>query len=226
MTVVKRLFETVDFRTSGKWVGLSFLIGVLAGLAAAAFNQLTMLVVQLGLAPMAGFVPSEAVGEPHTMLPEGALFHPWWLVAVMTAGGLISGLLVYLVSAEAEGAGLDAAIFAFHRRKGEIDGKIAPLKLAASAITLGTGGSAGREGPIAQIGAALGSWLSTKLQLSARDRRIMLAAGMAAGVGAVFRAPLAGALFAAEILYSRSDFEADSVIPAASSQSSPTRSIA
>lgn len=216
MLALQRIADALDLRTSGKWIGLSVLIGVSAGLAAAAFNQLTLLVVELGLAPLAGFVPSDAIGEAHVFLAPETVFRPWMAVAVMTVGGLISGLLVYLVSAEAEGAGLDAAIFAFHRRKGEIDGKIAPLKLVASAITLGTGGSAGREGPIAQIGAALGSWLSTKFHLSARDRRIMLAAGMAAGVGAVFRAPLAGALFAAEILYSRSDFEADSVIPAAS----------
>lgn len=217
MTVFSRLSDALDLRTSGKWIGLSVMIGVLAGLAATAFNQLTMLVVRIGLLPMAGFVPSDAVGEPHILIDDGMLFHPWWLVGVMTIGGLISGLLVRFVSGEIEGAGLDAAIFAFHRRKGEIDGKIAPLKLIASAITLGTGGSAGREGPISQIGAALGSWLSTRMKLSGRDRRILLAAGMAAGVGAVFRAPLAGALFAAEILYSRSDFEADAVIPAASS---------
>jgi CIC family chloride channel protein len=80
---------------------------------------------------------------------------------------------------------------------------------------LGTGGSGGREGPIAQIGAGFGSWLGTKLKLSHRERRIMLAAGMGAGIGAIFRAPLAGAVFAGEILYSDADLEADVIMPAA-----------
>ncbi|RLB12744.1 MAG: chloride channel protein, partial [Deltaproteobacteria bacterium] len=77
-----------------------------------------------------------------------------------------------------------------------------------------TGGSGGREGPIAEIGAGFGSFLATKLGLSERVRRIMLAAGMGAGIGAIFRAPLAGALFAAEVLYREPEFESDVLIPA------------
>ena len=133
----------------------------------------------------------------------------------MTVGGLISGWLVYTFAPDAEGHGTDAAIDAFHNKRGYIRARIPFVKTLASAITIGTGGSAGREGPIAQIGAGTGAAIATALKLSARDRRIMLAAGMGAGVGAIFRAPLAGALFAAEILYSDSDFEADVVIPAA-----------
>ncbi len=89
------------------------------------------------------------------------------------------------------------------------------IKTIASALTIGTGGSGGREGPIAQIGAGFGSFLATRLGLSARDRRIMLAAGMGAGVGAIFRAPLAGALFAGEILYRDADLESEVIVPAA-----------
>jgi len=137
------------------------------------------------------------------------------IVVVMTVGGLLSGWLVYTFAPTAEGHGTDAAIDAFHNKRGFIRARIPLIKTLASAVTIGTGGSAGREGPIAQIGAGTGSALATALNLSARDRRIMLAAGMGAGVGAIFRAPLAGALFAAEILYSDSDFEADVVIPAA-----------
>jgi CIC family chloride channel protein len=86
------------------------------------------------------------------------------------------------------------------------------IKSLASIITLSTGGSAGREGPIAQIGAGFGSWLAQTLGLSVRERRLMLLAGCAGGLGAIFRAPLGGALTAIEVLY-REDFETEGIIP-------------
>jgi len=134
---------------------------------------------------------------------------------VLIGGGLVSGWLVYTFAPEAEGHGTDAAIEAFHQKRGYIARHIPLVKTLASAVTLGTGGSGGREGPIAQIGASFGSFLATSLGLSARDRRILLAAGMGAGVAAIFRAPLAGALFAGEILYKDADFESDAIIPSA-----------
>ena len=89
---------------------------------------------------------------------------------------------------------------------------MAPVKLIASAITIGSGGSAGREGPAAQISATFGSVLATWLGLSAQDRRVAVAAGMGAGIGAIFRAPLGGAVMATEILYLH-DFEVEALIP-------------
>src|SRR6185312_12535215 len=88
-------------------------------------------------------------------------------------------------------------------------------KMIASAITLGTGGSGGREGPIAQIGAGFGSFLGNVLHLRPEERRLLMAAGMGAGIGAIFRAPLAGTLFAAEVMYSSADLESDVLMPAA-----------
>jgi CIC family chloride channel protein len=88
------------------------------------------------------------------------------------------------------------------------------VKIVASAVTLGTGGSGGREGPIAQIGAGFGSFLGGLLRLGPTERRILMAAGMGAGVAAIFRAPLAGAMFAAEVLYRSPDFESEVIIPA------------
>ena len=88
------------------------------------------------------------------------------------------------------------------------------VKLVASAVTLGTGGSGGREGPIAQIGAGFGSFLGTALHLRPDERRLLMAAGMGAGIGAIF-APLAGTLFAAEVMYSSADLESDVLMPAA-----------
>lgn len=156
-----------------------------------------------------------AEGEHSIFDPATTPFSPWMILLVMMGGGLVSGLLVFSLAPEAAGAGTDAAIEAFHRKRGMIRGRLVFVKTIASAITLGTGGSGGREGPIAQIGAGIGSWIGTGLKLSHRDRRIMLAAGMGAGVGAIFRAPLAGAVFAAEILYSDADLEADVIVPAA-----------
>ena len=80
-------------------------------------------------------------------------------------------------------------------------------------LTLGTGGSGGREGPIAQIGAGFGSLLGQLLRLRPVDRRILMAAGMGSGIGAIFRAPLAGTMFAAEVLYRSPEFEPEVIIP-------------
>ncbi len=205
-----------ELHSLAKWILLASLVGVVSGLGAIAFDFLGQAVVRLTLTQFAGYTPSEATGEHVRFEHTTAFFSPWMIVVVMTFGGLVSGILVYSFAPEAEGAGTDAAIDAFHNKRGEIRGRIPLVKTLASAITLGTGGSGGREGPIAQIGAGFGSWVATRLNLSNRERRIMLAAGMGAGVGAIFRAPLAGAVFAGEILYSDADLEADVIVPAAS----------
>ncbi len=218
MNQLQQLLQTIDVKASGKWIVLSILVGVAAGVGAILFSLASQVVTQVTLVYFAGYSPREAAGEHsmfgHALENSGELF-PWMIIVVMTAGGLASGWLVYTFAPDAEGHGTDAVIDAFHRKRGLIRARVPLIKTLASAITIGTGGSAGREGPIAQIGAGCASVLATHLKLSPRDRRIMLAAGMGAGVGAIFRAPLAGALFAAEILYSDSDFEADVVIPAA-----------
>lgn len=208
-------FGKIEFQTTGKWFLLSGLIGVVAGLGAIAFQWIGQAIEYVALARIAGYEADEVLGERTLFASVETELIPWMIVVVMAVGGLLSGLLVYLLAPEAEGHGTDAAIDAFHNRRGEIRARIPLVKMIASAITLGTGGSAGREGPIAQIGAGFGSLLGGWLKLSARDRRILLAAGMGAGVGAIFRAPLAGALFAGEILYRDAELEADVIVPAA-----------
>src|SRR5262249_35167153 len=141
-------------------------------------------------------------------------FNPWLLLLVPAIGGLLSGLLVYRFAPEAEGHGTDAAIAAYHEHDGYIRPRVPLIKLVASALTIGSGGSGGREGPIAQIGAGFGSLLGGLLGFRPAERRILLAAGMGAGVAAIFRAPLAGTLFAAEILYCSPEFEAEVILPA------------
>jgi CIC family chloride channel protein len=205
----------LQLHSTGKWFFLAGLIGIVAGLGAIIFQYLGQAIQHYVLSAYSGFSPAEASGEYALFAHSAGSFSPVLLVVIMALGGLASGLLVYTFAPEAEGHGTDAAIDAFHNRRGEVRGRIPFIKTLASAITLGTGGSAGREGPIAQIGAGFGSFLASKLKLSARDRRIMLAAGMGAGVGAIFRAPLAGALFAGEILYRDADLEADVIVPSA-----------
>ena len=200
---------------TGKWFFLSMIVGITAGIGAIIFDVAGQFVTRYATSQFAGFSPAGAKGEHHMFHPSDAVLNFGALLAVMVVGGLLSGWLVYTFAPEAEGHGTDGAIDAFHRKRGNIPFKVAMVKTLASAITLGTAGSGGREGPIAQIGAALGSFLGQRMGLSARDRRIMLAAGMGAGIGAIFRAPLAGAIFAGEIMYRDADLESEVIVPTA-----------
>jgi len=129
-----------------------------------------------------------------------------------TIGGLISGLLVYKFAPEAEGHGTDAAIDAYHNKQGKVRGIVIPIKVLASAITIGSGGSAGREGPTAQISSGLGSIIAELLHLNPEDRRRAVAVGIGAGIGTIFKAPIGGAILGAEILYKR-DIEPEIIYP-------------
>ncbi len=194
-----------------KWAVLGTVIGVVAGLGAALFFFALEKATQLFLVGLAGYQPPLPAGEGGIGSPLTTVT-PWLVPFVISAGGLVSGLIVARLAPEAEGHGTDAAIRAIHRDAGRVRRRIPLVKLVASAITIGTGGSGGREGPAAQISAGFGSALADWLRLSAQDRRIAVAAGMGAGIGAIFRAPLGGALMAAEILY-LGDLETDVLIP-------------
>ena len=135
------------------------------------------------------------------------------MLLVPTIGGLISGLIVFSLAPEAEGHGTDALIRAFHRGAGQIRTRVPLIKGVASIITIGTGGSAGQEGPIAQIGAGFGSFLANLLRLSPDERRLLMLAGAAGGVGAIFRAPLGGAIFGCEVLYATAAIESAALLP-------------
>ncbi len=205
----------LDLRSTARWLVLASLVGAFSGCGAIAFHWLSQAVSTRTLGDISGYYQEQAAGEHKRFGPRGAPFRPWALVLVMVAGGFACGAIVYGFAPEAEGHGTDAAIDAYHNRLGAIRPVVPLVKMVASAITLGTGGSGGREGPIAQIGAGFGSFLAACLRLPTRDRRILLAAGMGAGVAAIFRAPLAGALFAAEILYRGPDLESEVILPAA-----------
>ena len=132
----------------------------------------------------------------------------WWRLPLGVAlGGLVVGLLVWWFAPEARGHGTDAAIRAYHRQGGAIRARVPLVKMITSAITIGSGGAAGREGPIAQVAAGVGSALGRWLRLGVAERRTLMLAGMAAGIAASFKAPLGAALFAVEVLYLTLEFE-------------------
>ncbi len=207
---------TADWRTRllggyfRKWVILGVLIGIVAGLGAIAFFAAIEWSTKLLLGGITDWAPPLPAGEGTPVVSD--IGRRWLIPVVTTLGGLLSGLIVFSLAPEAEGHGTDAAIEAFHERAGKIRARIPPIKLLASAITIGSGGSAGREGPTAQIAAGFGSWLGDIFRLSAHDRRIAVAVGVGSGIGAIFKAPLGGAILSAEILYVR-DFELEAIVP-------------
>ncbi len=194
------------------WIGtvLGIAIGIVSGLGGIVFNWAIKvgtrflthdLIVYLSPGHLAGF---SFLGFP---------FERWMMLWIPALGGLVSGFLVFKFAPEAEGHGTDAMIDSFHRKKGIVRKRVPVIKTVASAITIASGGSAGKEGPIAQIGSGFGSILASLLKVSERQRRIMLLAGAAGGIGAIFKAPLGSALFAAEVLYGTAEFEFEAIIP-------------
>ncbi len=191
---------------------LSILVGVVAGFGAILFDESLKLTFHYLITFHTGYA------EPPRGADAAATFgfaspYSLLLIVIPTLGGLISGLLVFLIAPEAEGHGTDAMIDAFHYHGGLIRKRVPFVKILASAITIGSGGSAGKEGPIAQIGAGFGSILASTLKLRPRERRILVLAGAAAGIGAIFHAPLGAALFAPEVLYRTEEFEYEAILP-------------
>ncbi len=137
----------------------------------------------------------------------------WLLLVLPAVGALLGYLLIKRFSKLEHARGTDSAIMAFHQRDGYITSNVIPVKPVASVLTVGTGGSAGYEGPVTLLGAACGSAVARVLKIQLRGRRILMAAGLAAGIAALFQAPLAGAIFGFEIFYSSSDIEDETVLP-------------
>ncbi len=174
-------------------LGLAAVIGCVTGLVAVAFH------FGLGTA-------IEWVRKPWTLgvLPR------WSFAAVPAVGGLIVGLFIHKVAKapETAGQGTDRMIYSFHHQGGNVRARVAPVKFLASIVTLSTGGSAGYEGPISQIGSSIASTICKFFKMPRMMRGQFLLAGTAAGLGAIFKAPLAGALTSVEMLY-REDFESN-----------------
>lgn len=195
-----------------KIILIAVLIGVISGIGALFFFEGLKIGTAFFMGDVVGFhLPEEGqtVADIAQWAPPD---HLWMILPVICFGGLVSGLLVYTLAPEAEGHGTDAAIRAFHG-KGRMRWRVPLLKAVTAILTISTGGSAGREGPTAQISAGFGSIAADLLGLSAQERRIAIATGVGAGIGTIFMAPLGGAILAAEILY-KQDFETEAIIPA------------
>jgi chloride channel protein, CIC family len=133
-----------------------------------------------------------------------------WIVPAL--GALVAGILSVRFAPETLGGGTDAIVDSFHNHGGIVRRRVPFVKAICAVLTLGSGGSGGREGPTMQIGGSIGSIVARYLDVTVRERRILLVAGTAAGMAAVFRTPLGAALLAVEVLH-RDDFESDALVP-------------
>lgn len=214
--MLKKIISRIGFDENQRLYLYAILVGCLGGCAAILFQlglEFTQDVLFIYFANMEVQHPH---GESHFFTGfETDTSKPtlkWLLVILPALGGLISGWLVWKYAPEAGGTGTDSMIDSFHNKVGKISAKVPLIKGLATIFTLGSGGSSGKEGPVAQIGAGIGSSLATSLGIGVRARRTLLLCGTAAGLGAIFQAPLGGALTAVEVLY-REDIESDSLIP-------------
>lgn len=181
-------------------------LGVVAALIAQVYNYALDLSFRSFLGRLAGYTPPGLPTEGGALERIGP-FGLWLIPLSTTLGGLIVGIITERFAPETEGHGTDTALKSFHRQDGKLRARVAPVKLLTSAITIGSGGSAGREGPMALISASLGSTYATLTGSDSRDRRTLVLVGIAAGLSAIFRSPIGAAIFAVELPYAEMEFE-------------------
>jgi CIC family chloride channel protein len=186
-------------RNLHKWLIISPIIGVVVGLT---ITGVAVVILQEMWPAVLGYY----------------LDHHWSIVPGLVVGCALTGLIMQFLTPDPNEHSTEEVIRSYHEHEGEIVMRSFPAKLLAAVTTVGFGGSAALEGPSIYGGAALGSWLWTRLKriqslrLTARDRRIMLICGAAAGMSAVFRAPLTGIVFALEMPY-KDDLAHEALLP-------------
>lgn len=202
---------------TGKYFSLAALVGVLVGFVTVAFYWMIHLadvyvMEWLGRhRQLSALADGEALRSFWTW-ESVCDWHRWLLVFLPAAGAVLGYMLIRRFARVEHARGTDSAVRAFHRGE-TIPRTVIPVKSVASVLTVGFGGSAGYEGPVTLLGAACGSVVNRWFHLNARESRILMGAGLSAGIAALFRAPFAGAIFGAEIFYSSSDMEADMILP-------------
>ena len=180
----------------GSWglTTLALLVGAGAGAGAVAFRYMILGFTYL----FTGHDDYSSAG--HAVNPLAPGLGIWFLVAVPVIGGLIYGPLVSRFAPEARGHGVPEVMFAVNRLGGRMRPQVPAVKSLASALCIGSGGSVGREGPIVQIGSALGSVMGQLMRVSETHLRLLVACGAAGGISATFNAPIAGVFFALELI--------------------------
>ncbi len=167
---------------------VAIIIGILGGFAAIGIRALIEAISNLSFEGSGSYL-------------ENVISTSWyWIIIIPAIGGLIVGPLIYFFAPEAKGHGVPEVMQAILLRGGTIRPRVALIKALASAITIGTGGSVGREGPIIQIGSSIGSTVGQFFKLPSSRLKTLVGCGAAAGIAAAFNAPIAGALFAVEII--------------------------
>lgn len=187
-------------------VGLAVIVGAGAGLGAVVFRYLILGFTEF-FTGTPDYSDAGRVANPH--LPGLGV---WFLLLAPVLGGLIYGPLVNRFAPEARGHGVPEVMFAVARNGGRIPVRVAIVKSLASALCIGSGGSVGREGPIVQIGSALGSSIGQWLRVPPHRIRLLVACGAAGGISATFNAPVAGVFFALELILRSFTAEAFGVI--------------
>ena len=181
-------FERLNLDGGTLILVIASFVGILAGFGAIAFRSLTEAIQTL------------AIGD-HSSLLQAVAAMPWYQkLLTPVAGGLVIGPLVYFFCRETQGTGVPEVMEAVALRGGRIRKRVMVVKMLVSALTLGTGGSVGREGPIIQIGSSMGSALSQWLKVNPNTMKLLVSCGAAAGIAATFNAPIAGVIFAVEII--------------------------
>lgn len=173
-----RIVNKFGFSENTILIAISFIVGISTGLGAVMFRWLIL--------SFRDFFFGHGI--------------EWLIPLVPMAGGLLVGPIVFIFSTEAKGHGVPEVMAAVALKSGVIRPRVAVAKAVASAICIGSGGSAGREGPIVQIGAAFGSTIGQMFKLSGDRVKILVGCGAAAGISAVFNAPIAGVIFALEVI--------------------------
>lgn len=183
---VRRLWPTIDLHSLAALMVMAIVVGLGTGLTTVIFIR------AIGWVSYFAFEQ----GLPQLLAPLGSA----WIIVVPVIGGLITGPMIAYWAIEAKGHGVPEVMQAVITRGGQIRPRVAVVKSVASTFCIGTGGSAGREGPIVQVGAALGSTAGQLLGLGTERTVTLVACGAAAGIAATFNAPIAGVIFAMEVI--------------------------
>jgi CIC family chloride channel protein len=189
---------------ASRWILIASLVGLAAGLAAVAFQHMIHAVRDVAL----------STGTPFE--GEGLRIDGWstaLVLAIPALGAFLAAWIGLRVAPDAAGHGTEQVIETFHQREGVVRKRAVAVKAVASALTIGSGGSGGGEGPITHIGGGIGSVIADAFRLPRRERRLFFITGASAGIGALFCAPLGGALFGPEVLYRKPEFEGEAIIP-------------